>query len=154
LCIRQDLLERSESDAAAGATLRDLEDQPFCLVDEFRRRPPVGCKRAAGNLVADVNQRTLDGAVAKDSCISPGVGSAGRFIGESREVFEAAGGFEFTPLVEVLGNGNDIAGTAGLDEVRNRREGELVILAVEIFRYDDVGNLVPGLRIEHQAANQ
>jgi hypothetical protein len=88
------------------------------------------------------------------SCIGPGVGCTRGFIGKCRQVFEAAGRFQFTSLVEVFGNGNDIAGTAGLDEVRNRREYELMIPAIEIFRRDDVGDLVPGLRIEHKAANQ
>ena len=90
----------------------------------------------------------------QDPGVSPGIGRTRSFIGERRQVFEPAGSLEIPSLVEEFGNRNDVAGTTRLDEVGDSGEYQSVVLAVQVFGRDNVGDLVPGVGIEHQAADQ
>jgi hypothetical protein len=54
--------------------------------------------------------------------------------------------------LEYSRQGHRIAGLVALDESRGGAEDQPVVIAVEIIGVDPVGDLVPGGRIDHQAA--
>jgi hypothetical protein len=61
---------------------------------------------------------------------------------------------ELATIIKMFGNSNDIAGAAPFDELGDRPKDKAMVFSVQIFCRNNVGNLVPGLSIEHQATNQ
>jgi hypothetical protein len=56
--------------------------------------------------------------------------------------------------IQVLGDCYNITRTAALDQGTDCGKYESMILAVKIISRNNVGDLVPGQRVEHQATNQ
>ncbi len=151
---RKNLLERPEAGPASRAGLGDLEHEAFGFVDQLRRGPAVGGKCAAADLVTCVDQRAQGRALAENLRIGAGIGGARRLVGQRGQVFEAAGVLELVTVAEVLRDRDDVAGMSILGKRGDRPENQAVILAIEVVGDDDVGDLVPGLVVQHETAEQ
>src|SRR5207244_9613898 len=60
---------------------------------------------------------------------------------------------ELSIPLELLGDGDDIARLAVTGQRADGFENELVIGTIKVFELDDVRHVVPGGRVEKQAAN-
>ena len=148
----QQLADVHEALARAPALLGDAEDGALGLVEQLADAAPLGLVGAPGDLGAHARELAQHRVLAHDVGVVGDVGRAGGVLGERAEVGEAACLLEQALAVEPLREGDHVEGPAGLGERRDGAEDQAVVAAVEVLLRDAVGDPVPGLVVEHEAA--
>ena len=136
---------------ARAASLRDLEDAAFGVVEQIGHSAALGTERRIRDLGAGPDQVAEHRALADDLRVRDDVRGAGGVLGELGEVGEATGRFELTVPVEPLGDGDGIAWLTVLAQARDRVEHRAVVAAIEVRPGEDVGDPVPGAVVDEHS---
>ena len=140
--------------AAPLPALGDLEHALLGAIDDLGGREPLGRVRARRDVAADLDELAQHRVVADDARVGADVGRARRVLDEAREIRQAARRLELPEALQVLADGDGVGRLVALDERGDGREDQAMVGAIEIVGGDDVGDLVPGALIEHEAAEQ
>ncbi len=134
-----------------GAVLADLEHQPLGLVDQLVGGTPVGAEGAVGDLVGRLDQLSQGSALTHDVAIGADIAGRGRISGQLRQVGQPAHGVELVAPLQGLGQGHHVQRTARLGQRHHGVKHQAMLVAIEIVGHQPVGDIVPGLIVEHQA---
>jgi hypothetical protein len=152
--MRQDLLDRDETRAAAVPAVRDFEYALLGEVDELADAAALVAMHARGDVAADTDELAQHRVLAHDLRVGAHIGGARRLLDEARDVVETARGGELTEALEMLTDRYRVGRLAAFDERADYLEDQAVIGAIEVVDVDGVGDLIPGALVEHEAAEQ
>ena len=143
-----------EAATAALFLLGDLEDPPFRLVQQLRHLPALGVEGDVADAGADGDELAQHRALAHDLGVGLDVGGAGGAGGDDAQVGQAAGVLELAGALQHLGQGDDVEGLFTGRQVADGAKDEAVFAPIEVALAHLVGYRIPGLVVQHEAAEQ
>ncbi len=108
--VRQNALDRSESDFAARTALGDFEHRALGFIDDFARFAPFRLERRADDEIARGDELAQHRALAHDVRIGANVGGGGRIARQRSQVGQAANLIQKPVALQMSGQGDGIAG--------------------------------------------
>ncbi|MCY1413274.1 hypothetical protein D9M71_287020 [compost metagenome] len=151
-----DGLHQDVADTHRAAGLRprlgDLEDLALGLVEDFLGVAPLRVEGAVGDVAADADQLPQRGALADDVRVGLDVRHRRRVLRQLGEIGQAADLRQLAFLVQLLGQGDHVERLVALGELVDRPEDQSVVVAVEVAVGYRIQHPLPGVVVQHQAA--
>ena len=142
---------RLEAFLHARAFFADLEDLLLGLVQHLFHRHALGIEGARGDFVAGGNQLAQDGALAHDLGVAADVAGARHVLCQLVQIDQAANLAVLAHGLQGLKHGDHVGRARTIDQLADGLEHQLVLVAVEITRHQQVGDTVPGIVVQQQA---
>ena len=139
---------------ALVTVLIDPEYLLLRFLQQFLRFPAAGLQDHPGDPLPRARQPAPDGHVADDSGIGLDIGRARRADQKIADIAGAAGVIELLAGTQMLADSQIVAVLAVMDEIADRAVDQPVVLAGEIAAGQQIRHVVPGLVIQHEAAEQ
>ena len=136
------------------AAFADLEDQLFGVVEHVGAGAALRLEGGVGDLVGGGDQAAQRRAFLDDLGVGDDVGGAGRAFHEVDEIVRATGHVELGAGRERFAQGHVVEGLVGFGEFRHDAVDDAVRRTVEVVLREHVGDLEPGVVVEHQAAEE
>ncbi len=148
----EQVLHADEATPPARTFLRDLEHQLFGMVQQFGTVTPVGIEGALADLVGDPDELAENGPLPHDGGIGLDVCRRGGVLCQRTQIGQPSRRLQLTDLLQTLGKGDGIERGVALRQLLHGAEDEAVIATVEVLFVKQVGHLIPGIAVQHQAA--
>ena len=132
--------------------LGDLEDQAFGLVQQFLAVAALGLEGRCDHIGTHPDQPAQHRPLTDDIGIGGNIGGRGCVLGEGADIAKAAGFLQKLRGLQPFAQSDDIQRKLALGEHGHAAIHEAMVVPVEIFFADAVGDLIPGLVVDHQAA--
>ena len=136
----------------ARAFFADLENFLFGFVEHFFDGHALRVECLGGNFVRGGNEFAQDGAFPHDLGIAADVAGTGHKLCEGIEVDQSADFLGLANALQGFKDGDDVGGLAGVDELADGFEHQLVFVPIKIAGNQQVGHTVPGMVVEQQPA--
>ena len=136
----------------AGALLGNLEHLALGQVQQIAGGAPLGLVTRFDYLVGDRDHLPYHSPLTHDLGVGIDVGGARGVLGDLHQIGEATGLFQLLGALQLLLQGDEIDGVARIGEAGHGLEDQAVGTAVEILVDHPLGHPIPGLVIQHQAA--
>ena len=152
--VAQQRRDRLETLHVAIAGLGDLEDLLLGDIEQLLDVATCRIECGAGDFIADGHQLAQHRPLMHDLGIAADIGRRRRRVGDFAQIGKAAGLLDLVGLLDGLEHGDHVGRTGGIDQLADMREDAAVIVAIEIRLADDIGDALPGIVVEQQAAEQ
>ena len=136
----------------AGALLGDLEHLALGEIQQIAGGTALGLVARLDYLVGDRDHLPHHGALAHDFGVGADVGGARGVLGDLHQIGEATGLLQLLGALQLLLQGDEVDGVAGVGEPVHGLEDQPVGSAVEVLVDHPLGDPIPGLVVQHQAA--
>ncbi|OIQ76108.1 hypothetical protein GALL_422120 [mine drainage metagenome] len=150
--LRQQHLDVDETLRAAVPAFGNLENFRFGLVQQLRGTLSLRAESTFGDTGTDFNQLAHHGTLAHDLGIAPDIGSRWGVLRQRTQVGNAAHSGQLGIAFQRLCHRDDIRRLAVFDQPADMLVNDAMIVAIEIFRRQQVGNLVQRFVFQQQAA--
>jgi hypothetical protein len=138
--------------AGARALLADAKDPALGVVEDLRDRTALRIECARRDLVARLDELAQHRALANDLGVAADVRRARHALRQRVEVDEAAAVVGLAEPLQLLEDGDDVGGLAGVDERRDDAVDQPVLEAIEVVLDEQVADAVPRAVVEQEAA--
>ena len=136
----------------AGALLGDLEHLALGQVQQIVGGTPLGLVARFDYLVGDRDHLPHHRPLTHDLGVGTDVGGTRGVLGDLHQIGEATGLFQLLGALELLLQSDEVDGVARVGEAGHGLEDQAVRTAVEILVDHPFGDPIPGLVVQHQAA--
>ncbi len=148
----EDQLERLRPLVGAGALLGDLEHLALGQIEQIARGASLRLVACFDYLVGDRDHLPHHRPLTHDLGVGIDVGGTRGVLGDLHQIGETTGLFQLLRALQLLLQRDEIDGIARIGEAGHGLEDQPVRAAVEILVDHPFGNPIPGLVIQHQAA--
>ncbi len=148
----EDQLERLRALVGTGALLGDLEHLALGQVQQIIGSAPLRLVARFDYLVGDRDHLSHYRPLTHDLGVGTDVGGTRGVLGDLHQIGEATGLFQLFGALQLLLQGDEIDGVARIGEAGHGLEDQAVRAAVEILVDHPLGDPIPGLVVQHQAA--
>ncbi len=148
----QDELEGLGALVGTGALLGDLEHLALGKIQQIVGGTSLGLVARFDYLVGDRDHLPHHRALTHDFGVGVDVGGTRGVLGDLHQIGEATGLFELLGALQLLLQGDEVDGVARIGEAGHGLEDQTVRAAVEILVDHPFGDPIPGLVVQHQAA--
>ena len=105
----------------------------------------------AGNFVGNGNEFSQDAAVTHDLAITADIGCGGRILRQRVQIAQSPYFFSLAGAAERLEDRNHVCRAGSVDQLDDVLKDDAMVVAVEIFLPDEVGNTIPRRVVQQQA---
>ena len=129
----------------------NAENRRFRFIKNLQGFAALGGEGVLGDILGHMDQLPQDAALAHDIRVGVDIGSTGRIAGQFGQIVHAAHIVQLVQMSQRLRHGDQVTGLFLFHQLPDDGKDLAMLLAIEIFRADPLGDVIPGAVIQQQA---